>query len=172
MVEGGTPNQLFDIWRRQVEESTQAWARLMGQTPPPPTPPDPLAFWKPVMAQGIDAFARLFAQTPVPPDLAAQWKTLMDQWIEAWSRALGQAMNTDAYAQMTGQYLDQWLAAQSPVRKATDAALGQALATLNLASGTQLTAVARQIVELEERLERVEDGIAAILERLEAKEPR
>ena len=41
---------------------------------------------------------------------------------------------------------------------------------LNLASRTQLTAVAKQIVELEERLERVEDGVQAILRRLDAKE--
>jgi hypothetical protein len=172
MAEPNATQQLFDIWRRQLEESAQAWTRMLGQTPPPPAPPDPLAFWRPVMAQGLEAFARLFAQTPVPPDLAAQWKALMDQWLEAWSKAFGQAMSTEAYAQLMGQTLDQWLAAQAPARKATEQALGQALATLNLASGTQLTAVARQIVELEERLERVEDGIAAILERLEERGPR
>jgi hypothetical protein len=44
------------------------------------------------------------------------------------------------------------------------------LMNLNLASRTQLTGVAKQIVELEERLERVEDGVQAILRRLDAKE--
>ena len=40
-----------------------------------------------------------------------------------------------------------------------------------MASRSQLTSVAKQIVELEERLERMEDGINAILKRLDPKEP-
>ena len=35
------------------------------------------------------------------------------------------------------------------------------------ASRTQLTAVARQIVELEERVERVEDAVGAVLRKLD-----
>jgi hypothetical protein len=46
----------------------------------------------------------------------------------------------------------------------------QTLQAMNVASRTQLTSVAKQIVELEERLERVEDGVQAILRRLESKE--
>jgi hypothetical protein len=41
---------------------------------------------------------------------------------------------------------------------------------MNLASRTQLTSVAKQIVELEERLERIEDGVQAILGRLPPRE--
>jgi hypothetical protein len=163
-----TGNPLFDMWRRQLEESTQAWTRMLGQAPSPP--PDPFAFWRPVLNQGLETWARLFAQTPVTPDLAGQWKQFLDQWIEAWSRVLGQAMQTEGFAKLMGQSLDQWLAAQAPVKKAGDQALEQMLMTLNLASRTQLTGVARQIVELEERLERVEDGVHAILKRLDDKE--
>jgi hypothetical protein len=112
----------------------------------------------------------MFAQTPASPDLAAQWKQFLDQWIEAWSRVLGQAMNTEGFAQMMGRSLEQMLAAQAPVKKAGEQALDQLLVSLNLASRSQLTGVAKQIVELEERMERVEDGVQAILRRLDAKE--
>jgi len=125
-----------------------------------------------VLNQGLEQWARLFAQTPMTPDLATQWKQFMDQWIEAWSKALGQAMNTEAYAQMMGKYLDQWLVANAPMKKAAEQQIDQALQVLNLASRTQLTAVAKQIVELEERLERMEDTLGAILQRLDHKEPR
>jgi Poly(R)-hydroxyalkanoic acid synthase subunit (PHA_synth_III_E) len=162
--------QFFDMWRKQLEESTQAWTRLVSQTQPPTTPPDPTAFWRPVLNQGLEQWARMFAQTPASPDLMAQWKQFLDQWIEAWSRVLGQAMNSEPFAQQMGRSLDGWLAAQAPVKKAVDQAVEQALLVLNLASRTQLTSVAKQIVELEERLERVEDGIQAILMRLDAKE--
>jgi len=83
---------------------------------------------------------------------------------------LGQAMNTEGFAQMMGRSLEQMLAAQAPVKKAGEQALDQLLVSLNLASRSQLTGVAKQIVELEERMERVEDGVQAILRRLDAKE--
>jgi polyhydroxyalkanoate synthesis regulator phasin len=157
--------QFFDMWRKQLEDSTQAWTRMIGQAAPTPTP-DPVAFWRPVLNQGLEQWARMFAQTPATPDLAAQWKQFLDQWIEAWSRVLGQAMNTEAFAKFMGQSLENMLAAQAPVKKQGEQAIEQAVTTLNLASRTQLTAVAKQIVELEERLERVEDGVQAILKRL------
>jgi hypothetical protein len=160
--------QLFDMWRRQLEESIQAWTRLVSQAPAPA--PDPVAFWRPVLNQGLEQWARMFAQTPATPDLMAQWKQFLDQWIEAWSRVLGQAMSSESFAQLLGRSLEGWLAAQAPARKAGEQALEQALAALNLASRSQLTAVARQIAELEERLERLEDGIAAVLGRLDGRE--
>ena len=86
--------QLFDMWRRQLEESTQAWTRMVSQAPPPAAP-DPMAFWRPVLNQGLEQWARMFAQTPASPDLMGQWKQFLDQWIEAWSRVLGQAMGTE-----------------------------------------------------------------------------
>src|SRR5262245_10980127 len=162
--------QLFDRWRRQHEEHTQAWTELMGRGRARAAATDPVAFWRPVLNQGLETWARMFAQTPASPDLAAQWKQFLDQWIEAWSRVLGQAMNTEGFAQMMGRSLEQMLAAQAPMKKAGEQALDQALVTLNLASRSQLTGVAKQIVELEERVERIEDGVQAILRRLDAKE--
>src|SRR5919204_5419698 len=147
MADSAPTQQLFDLWRKQFEEGSQAWARLVSQTATPP-PPDPLAFWRPVLDQGLQNWARMFATTPVSPDLMGQWKQFMDQWIEAWSRALGQVMNTDAFAQFMGKSLDQWLVAAAPAEKAAEQQIDQALQTLNLASRSQLTGVAKQIVEL------------------------
>ena len=161
----------FDMWRRQLEESTQAWTRMLGQAVPPAPPPDPIAFWRPVLNQGLEQWARLFAQTPASPDLMAQWKQFLDQWIEAWSRVLGQAMSSEAFAQQMGRSLETWLTAQAPLKKAGEQALEQTLQSLNVASRTQLTSVARQLVDLEERLERVEEGVQAILARLTPQRP-
>ena len=158
--------QFFDVWRKQLEELTQAWTRMVSQAAPAPVP-DPMAFWRPVLNQGLEQWARMFAQTPISPDLVSQWKQFLDQWIEAWSRVLGQTMNTEGFAQLMGRSLESMLAAQAPAKKAGEQGLQQALDTLNVASRTQLTAVAKQIVELEERLERVEDGVQAILKRLD-----
>lgn len=169
MADATTLNPLFELWRKQFEESATTWARMVGQAPAAP-PMDPTAFWRPVLNQGLDQWARLFAHTPATPDLVTQWKQFIDQWIEAWSKALGQAMNTEAYAQMMGKYLDQWLVTNAPVKRAAEQQIDQALQVLNLASRTQLTALAKQVVELDERLERMEDALGAILRRLDHKE--
>ena len=174
MAESPGPNQLFDLWKRQLEESTQAWSRLVvGQTAAGPAPPpDPAAFWRPVLDQGVQTWATLFAQTPATPELLTQWKQFLDQWIESWSKVLGQAMGTEQFAKLMGQSLDQLLVAQAPAKKFADQQIEQALQALNLPSRTQLTAVAKQIVELEDRIERLEDIIAVALRRRGDREPR
>jgi hypothetical protein len=166
MADAGVTSQLFDLWRKQIEEGTQAWARLVSQGGVRP-PAEPAAFWGPVMEQTIQAWGRALAQTPLTPDLATQWKQFMDQSIETWSRAMGEAMNTEAFAQMLGRTLDQWLVAYAPLKKAASQSVEAGLQALDIASRSQLTALARQIVELDERLERIEDGISAIVRRLD-----
>ena len=160
-------NQLFEQWRKQFEEGAQTWARFLAQqSPAAAAPPDPTTFWRPVLDQGVQTWAKLFAQTPATPELLTQWKHFLDQWIEAWSKVLGQTMGTDQFAKLMGQSLDQFLVAHGPVKKAADQHVEQALQALNLPSRSQVTAVAKQIVELEERIERLEDAITAVLRRL------
>src|SRR5437899_6897004 len=171
---GDGSSQLFEQWRKQFEEGAQAWTRLISQTAAASatTTPDPMAFWRPVLDQGVQTWAKLFAQTPATPDLLTQWKQFLDQWIESWSKVLGQAMGTEQFAKLMGQSLDQLLVAQAPAKKFADQQIEQALQALNLPSRTQLTAVAKQIVELEDRIERLEDMIAAGLRRLGDRAPR
>lgn len=165
MTDASSSQQLFDVWKRQMEEGTQAWARLLGQAPAAPA--DPMSFWRPMVEQWTQAWARAFAQTPATPDLMGQWKQFVDQSIEAWARALGQAMNTEAFAQMLGRYLDQYLVSYGPAKKAVEQSAEGALQALGLPSRAQLTGLARQVVELDERVERLEDMVGEVLRRLE-----
>ena len=167
MTETPPSQQLFDLWKRQLEEGAKSWAQLMTKGAPP-APPDPAAFWwKPMFEQGLAQWARIFAQTPVTPELSTQWKQFLDQSIEAWSKALSQAMSTEAFAQMMGKTLDQWLVSQAPAKRLAEQSVEAALQAFNLPSRTQVAGVAKQIVELEERLDRLDDGIAALARRLE-----
>lgn len=159
--------QLFDLWKKQLDEGTQAWSRLLGQSPAPP--PDPLSFWKPAMEHGLQTWARIFATTPVSPDLMTQWKQFLDQSIEAWSRALGQVMSTEQFAQGMGRALEQWMTSYAPAKKSADQSVDATLQALNLPTRVQVTGIAKQVMDLEERLDRLEDGIAAVLRRLEDK---
>ena len=173
MADAG-PSQLFEQWRKQFEEGAQAWSRLITQTSAAsasPTP-DPTAFWRPVLDQGVQSWARLFAQTPATPELLTQWKQFLDQWIEAWSKVLGQAMGTEQFAKLMGQSLDQMLVATAPAKKVADQQIEQALQALNLPSRSQLTGIAKQLVELEDRIDRLEDSINGKLRRLSEREAR
>jgi len=160
-----TTQQMFDLWKRQLDEGTQAWARLITETSASP-PPDAAAFWRPIIDQGFQTWARAFAQTPMTPDVMTQWKQLMDQAIEAWSRALGQVMGTDAFAQALGRTLDQFLVTSGPMKKVADQSVEATLQALNLPSRGQVTEVAKQIIGLEERIEGLEDALGAIMRRL------
>ncbi len=167
MTETSPSQQLFEMWRRQLEEGAKSWAQAMTKGVAPPAP-DPAGFWwKPMFEQGLAQWARIFAQTPVSPELTTQWKQFLDQSIEAWSKALSQAMSTEAFAQMMGKTLDQWLATQAPAKRLADQSVDAALQALNLASRSQVAGVAKQIAELEERLDRLDDALAALARRLD-----
>jgi hypothetical protein len=167
MSETPPSQQLFDMWKRQLEEGSRSWAQLIAKGATP-APPDPAGFWwKPMFEQGLAQWARIFAQTPVTPELTSQWKQFLDQSIEAWSKALSQAMSTEAFAQMMGKTLDQWLASQAPAKRLAEQSVESALQTFNLPSRSQVTGVAKQIAEVDQRLERVEEAVAALTRRLE-----
>ena len=152
----------FDIWKKALEDGTQAWVRALGQTPAPqatPGAPDFSQFWRPILSQGMEIWQKAAAQGGVSPEFAQQWKTFLDQWIDVWSKALGQAMATEGFAQALGRYLDQTLIAQGPLKKGMEQYTDQALRTLGLPSRSQVVGVASQLVALEERIEGLEDRL-------------
>src|SRR5256886_16772734 len=156
------PDALFEMWRKQVEDSTQAWTRLLSREPPAATPPDPTVFWRPVLDQGLQTWAKLFGQTPATPELVTQWKQFLDQWIEAWSKVLGQAMGTEQFAKLMGQSLDQMLVTAAPAKKVVDQQIEQTLQALDLPSRSQLIGIAKQLVELQDRIDRLEDSLTKL----------
>ena len=152
----------LEIWKKALDDGTQAWVRAMGQPPTsqaPPGLPDFSQFWRPILGQGMDLWQKAAAQGRVTPEFAQQWKSFMDQWIEAWSKALGQAMGTEGFAQALGRYLDQTIAAQAPLRKGAEQYTDQAIRTLGLPSRSQVVGIAAQLVALEERIEGLEDRL-------------
>lgn len=168
MAEQANTRALFDLWKKQIEEGTQAWARMMGQGQVGQAPaPDLTHFWRPFMDQGIAAWSRLLTQGEVSPDVLAQWKQFLDQWIAAWGKALEQAMGTEAFAQALGRHLEQWLALQGPAKKAAAEATEATLAALGIPSRAEVTGIARQLMDLEDRIEGLQDQMGDVLARLD-----
>jgi Poly(R)-hydroxyalkanoic acid synthase subunit (PHA_synth_III_E) len=154
----------FEIWKKALDDGTQAWVRALGQAAPSQAapPPDLSQFWRPILGQGLDLWQKAAAQGGVSPEFAQQWKAFLDQWIDTWSKALGQAMATEGFALALGRYLDQTLAAQGPLRKGAEQYTEQAIRTLGLPSRSQVVGLASQLVSLEERIEGLEDRLDEI----------
>ena len=167
--------QLLDMWKRQVEEGTQAWLRMMGSPPPtsaasssPPPAMDPQAFWRPFMDQGMAAWSKVMTQgTPPSPDLMVQWKQFLDQWIAAWSRVLEQAMGSDNFARLMGKQLEGFLGVSGPVKRAAEQHVEASLAALGVPSRAQVVALARHVAQVEEKIDGLEDKLDRVLRRLE-----
>jgi polyhydroxyalkanoate synthesis regulator phasin len=104
--------------------------------------------------------------TAPSPDLMAQWKQFLDQWIAAWSRVLEQAMGTDAFAQLLGKQLEGFLNASGPVKKAAEQQIELSLSGLGIPSRAQVTALARHIAQVEEKIDGLEDKVDRVLRRL------
>jgi len=152
----------LNIWKKTLEDGTQAWVRGLGQMQGAHAPSGALDFshfWRPILGQGMDMWQKAAAQGGVSPEFAQQWKAFLDQWIEVWSKVLGQAMGTEGFAQALGRYLDQALSAQAPLKKGMEQYTDQALRTLGLPSRAQVVGVAAQLVALEERIEGLEDRL-------------
>jgi hypothetical protein len=164
----------FEIWKKALDDGTQAWVRALGQAGPSQAaapPPDLSQFWRPILGQGLDLWQKAAAQGGVSPEFAQQWKAFLDQWIDAWSKALGQAMATEGFAQALGRYLDQTLIAQGPLRKGAEQYTEQAIRTLGLPSRSQVVGLASQLVSLEERIEGLEDRLDEIKNLLDTTTP-
>ena len=80
-------------------------------------------------------------------------------------------MGTEQFAKLMGQSLDQMLVSAAPAKKAIRPVVEQTLQALNLPSRSQLIGIAKQLVELEDRIDRLEDSITK-LRRLAEREPK
>ena len=154
--------QLFDLWKKQAEEGGQAWLKMLGQG----QPVDPQSFWRPFMDQGMAAWSKVMTQGTASPDLMTQWKQFLDQWIAAWAKVLEQAMSTETFAQAMGKQLEGFLGAAAPAKKAAEQQVEAALSAFGLPSRNQVVGLAWQLVQLEEKVEGLEDRLDAILKRL------
>ena len=164
MSNGNPVQEAFDLWRRSLEDGSQAWLSAMGQatTAPPPSQFDFTQFWRPLLAQGMPVWQAAATQGALTPEFMQQWKSVLDQSIEAWSKALGEAMATEDFAQALGRHLDQMLAIQAPVKKGLEQYTDTAVKTLGLPSRGQVVSLASQVVALEERIEGLEDRLDAL----------
>lgn len=159
------PDDLFAMWRKQVEAGTEAWikaARQMASQGHVPNPPDPAQFWRQFSNFGPLGASPFPGTGPMDPEVLAQWKRFLDDWLAAWSRALEQVMGTEAFAEALGKTLDQFLNVQAKARQATEQATRAGIESLGLPTREQVVGLSRQMMDLEDRIESLADQLEAL----------
>lgn len=160
-----SPDDLFAMWRKQVEAGTEAWinaARQMASQGQVPNPPDPTQFWRQFSNFGPPGASPFPGTGPIDPEVLAQWKRFLDDWLAAWSRALEQVMGTEAFAEALGKTLDQFLSVQAKARQATEHAAKAGIESLGLPTREQVVGLSRQMMDLEDRIESLADQLEAL----------
>ena len=171
MTDSESVEDVFAAWQRQMAAGTEAWTKAVEQMAQgrqagawpggPGVPPmgDPTAFWRPFLDQQLATWARMQGSGPVSPDVLSLWKKFLDDWIASWSQALEKVMATDAFSAGLGKSLDQMLTAQSAAKETLDKTSKAALDAAGLPSKEQVAGIARQLMDLEDRIEALEDRI-------------
>jgi hypothetical protein len=130
-----SPPDFAEAWRESWEEWARAWTGLVQPA-----------------AEG---------EKP-PPTPAEAWKRSMDRWLGAWSAFLEDMSTTPAFAAASGQTLNRVLDVQKPLRDQTEATMQRWLEAINMPSRSDFVRLARQINEVNARLDEIGDRVEDI----------
>jgi hypothetical protein len=139
MTTSSNPPDFAAVWKDSFEEWARAWA---GYTQP--------------AAEG---------EKP-PPTPSEAWKRSMDRWLGAWSAFLEETMNTPNFAAASGQTLNRMLDVQKPIRDQTEETMQRWLEAINVPSRSDFVRLARQLNDVNARLDAITDQLEEIQDAL------
>ena len=128
-------------------------------------PPDFADAWQQSWQEWMDAWQGLAQPTPAgekPPTPAEAWKRSTDRWLAAWSNFLEESMSRPEFSQVAGQTLSRVLDVQKPVREATTANMQRWLEVINMPSRDDIVRLARQLNDVNARLDELGDRLDEI----------
>jgi hypothetical protein len=148
-VTNSNPANVLTIWQESWDDWMRAWTGL----------------------------AQPLVQTePPPPTPGEAWKRSMDRWLNAWSTFLEDVTTRPSFATAAGQTLNRVLDVQKPLREQTEATMQRWLEWFNMPSRSDLIRLARQVNEVNARLDDLGDRVEEIEDRLavqpKAEEPK
>src|SRR5438105_13042617 len=102
-----------------------------------------------------------------PPDPFELWRQIYDTNERAWNAVLERTVNNPAFAESSGKILETFLSAQKTVRENMRSYLEQ----INLPTREDIARLGELIVGLEEKVDQLDDRLAAIETKLTANPP-
>lgn len=133
------PPDFAQAWQQSMEEWTRAWTGLVQPAQEGEKPP------------------------PTPTEV---WKRSSDRWLTAWSSFLEETMSRPDFAASAGQTLNRMLDVQKPMRDQSEATMQRWLEAMNMPSRSDLLRLARQLNEVNARLDELGDRVEEIQDAL------
>jgi hypothetical protein len=167
MTNQTSPAALFEFWQDFIRKSGDFWTQAAKVQ----QPPDPAQQWKQFLTMWSDFWAKTFAQTP-SPDMFQNAQKLWSEQLETLAQGFANVMGTEAFSTMQSKFFEQSLAWQEKLAKTANPQIDMALRTLNLPSRDQIDRLFERVINIEERLDDLEDETRQILRQLrEQKKP-
>ena len=107
-----------------------------------------------------------------PFDPAGIFKDMRDVSMDAWAKTMVELVHTDAYAESTARMLDAWLSTSTPLRKAIEKSMTQALAAANMPSLDDVTRLSERLTNIEMRLDDMDAKLDAMASRASENHPQ
>ena len=149
-----TPAELWQGWSEAWKGFFETASRMWSQTPQGSVDAaaDPYGLFQ--------SWQQFFdTKTQGGKNMAADPFTLFKQWYDAtaesWSKAVGEAIATEQFASALGNFLDSFVSFTIMFRRANE----QYYSNLQLPTRSDIARVARLVVNLEEKVDRIEDAL-------------
>ena len=155
-----TPTELWQVWNEVWKGFNESASRLWSLTPQgsQESAADPYGLFQ--------SWQQFFDTTTeggknLPADPFAIFKQWYDATSESWSKIVGEAIATEQFAETIGRFLDSFTSFTIMFRRANE----QYFSNLQLPTRSDIARVATLIVNLEEKVDRIEDTLMEAGER-------
>jgi hypothetical protein len=103
-----------------------------------------------------------------PADPFAMWRRAVDQWLEGWNLFFDQTLSTPEAAAAGGRLLDARLNLEKPLREWMTQQMADWLEFVNMASYQEQVRTARQLNEVNLRLDELRELVEALSDQVAA----
>ena len=149
-----TPAELWQGWTEAWKEFNESASRMWSLTPQGSqvSAVDPYGLFQ-SWQQFFDTTTQGGKNTSADP--FAIFKQWYDATSESWSKTVGEAIATEQFAEAIGRFLDSYTSFNIMFRRANE----QYFSNLQLPTRSDIARVAKLIVNLEEKVDRIEDTL-------------
>ena len=136
------------------------------------TSPSPASRWADAVQTYMEGWTALISPSRAPDapavDPFSLWRRAVDQWLEGWSLFLEQSLSTPEAAAAGGRLLDARLNIEKPLREQTTQLMADWLEFLNMASYQEQVRTAKQLNDVNVRLDELRELVEALTDQVAA----
>jgi polyhydroxyalkanoic acid synthase PhaR subunit len=138
-----------EIWSQWLEASVDIWRKAAEGGA------DPLGFTTQWLEMMEEARARILAEGNIPADPFTFIKQWYDATSETWAKVIGDIIGTDRFMESAKDFLESYTSFYRTFRRANE----EFFRNLQLPTRSDIARVAELVVELEDKVELIEDTL-------------